>query len=174
MIRRPALLVLLACGVVAAPSASGSTEASLPIRIGHGIGPVNLGMTGAQVYRVLGRPRAVVKRKVIRGQPYVEFEYQYGAWAIGFYGPKGNRRVVLVLTGLKRHRTPEGIGVGSSGPQVRRAFRGLRERTCNNPNVSFDWYQRRGDTELVLHPGGHPIEVLAVDVRTRPALGCTT
>ncbi len=133
-----------------------------------------MGMTGAQVYRVLGRPRAVVQRKMIRGQPYVEFEYQFGAWMVGFYGRKGNRRVVLVLTGLKRHRTPEGLGVGSSGTQVRRSVRGLRERTCNNPNVWINWYVRRGDTELVFHPGGHPIEVNAVDVRTAPVLGCTT
>ena len=35
-------------------------------------------------------------------------------------------------------------------------------------------YLRRGNTELVFHPGGHPLEVNAVDVRSAPVLGCTT
>lgn len=171
---RLAVLALLAGAIVLAPSASGSTETSLPIRIGHGIGPVNLGMTGTQVYRALGRPRTVVERRMIRGRPYIEFEYGFGTWTVGFYGRKPNRRVVLVLTALGRHRTPEGLGVGSSDREVRRALRGVRERTCNNPNTWFNWFLRRGSTELVFHPGGHPIEVTAVDVRSAPVLGCTT
>jgi hypothetical protein len=176
MIGRVGVLLLLAAAVVLAPSASGSSNASLPIRPGHGIGPVNLGMTGAQVYRALGRPRTVVDRKVILGRPYVELEYGLGTWMIGFYGRKPNRRVVLVLTSLGRHRTPEGLGVGSSDREVRRGLRGVRERACNNPTTTpwFNWYLRRGDTELVFHPGGRPIEVLAVDVRSAPVLGCTT
>jgi hypothetical protein len=171
---RLAVLALLAGAIVLAPSASGSSERSVPIRIGHGIGPINLGMTGAQVYRALGRPRTVVDRKVIRGRPYVEFEYGYGRWTVGFYGRKPNRRVVLVLTALGRHRTPEGLGVGSSDREVRRGLRGIRERTCNNPNIWINWYLRQGNTELVFHPGGHPIEVNAVDVRSAPVLGCAT
>lgn len=171
---RVALLALLAGAIVLSPSASGSTETSLPIRIGHGIGPINLGMTGAQVHRALGRPRTVVDRRVIRGRPYVELEYGYGVWTIGLYGRKPNRRVVLVLTGLWRHRTPEGLGVGSSDREVRRGLPGVRERRCNNPSTWFNWYLRRGNTELVLHPGGHPLEVNAVDVRSAPVLGCVT
>jgi hypothetical protein len=171
---RLTVLALLAGAIMLAPSASGSPERSVPIRIGHGIGPINLGMTGAQVYRALGRPRTVVDRKVIRGRPYVELEYGYGTWTVGFYGRKPNRRVVLVLTALGRHRTPEGLGVGSSDREVRRGLRGIRERTCNNPNTWFNWYLRRGNTELVFHPGGHPIEVNAVDVRSAPVLGCAT
>jgi hypothetical protein len=165
MIRRSAILLLLAGGVVAAPAASGSTEASLPIRIGHGIGPVNLGMTGAQVYRVLGRPRTVVERKVIRGRPYVEFEYQYGAWTVGFYGRKGNRRVVLVVTGLRRHRTPQGLGVGSAGTEVRQKMRGgpaadLQQPECLDQLVRTA--RRHGDRL----PRGRPSD--RSDRRRRP------
>lgn len=131
-------------------------------------------MTAAQVRRVLGSPRTVVERRVIRGLPYIELEYGFGTWTVGLYGRKGNRRVVLVLTALGRHRTPQGLGVGSTARQVRRGLRGVRERSCTNPNVWFNWYQRQGDTEVVFHPGGHPTEVLAVDVRTAPVLGCVT
>jgi hypothetical protein len=174
MICRAAVVLSLAAAVLAVASASASTEASMPIRIGKGIGPINLGMTGEQVRRALGRPRTVVDRRVVRGQPYVELEYGYGVWHVGLLGRKGNRRVVYVLTTLARHRTPQGLGVGSSGSEVPRRFRGVRERTCNNPNTWFNWFVRQGETELVFHPGGHPIEVLAVDVRFAPVLGCVT
>ena len=42
MIRRVAFPTFLGAAVVAAPSASGSSAVSLPIRIGHGSGPVDV------------------------------------------------------------------------------------------------------------------------------------
>lgn len=170
MIRSSVLLVLLACGVVVAPSASGSSARSVPIRLGVGIGPINLGMTGEQVRRALGRPTAVIERRVIGGRPYVELDYDYGRWNIGLLGRKGSRRVVLVGTGLARHRTPQGLGVGSTARQVERGLPGSRLRGCGFANVQ--WYLRRGGTETVFHPGRYENFAVAVDVRTTPVLGC--
>ena len=144
----------------------------MPIRVGVGIGPINLGMSGQQVRRALGRPTDVLRRRVIRGQPYVELQWGFGTWDVGLYGQKGNRRVVLVRTGLARHRTPERLGVGSTHTQVLR-LPGVRERRCEKPTFWVNWYLRRGSTELVFHPGTRR-EVTAVDVRATPVLGCVT
>jgi hypothetical protein len=171
---RVALVALLAFPLGLAASASGSTARSVPIRVGQGIGPINLGMTGAQVYRALGRPRTVVERRTIGGRPYVEFEYGYGLWSVGFLGRKGERRVVLVLTALPRHRTPQGLGVNTPIRQVERQLHDVRRRLCDTRGTWINWFVRRGNTELVFHPGGNPTEVVAVDVRSAPVLGCVT
>lgn len=177
------LVSLTALGVLYAivPAASPATSASLPIRHGVGIGPINLGMTGAEVRRAIGKPRAVIERRVIRGQPYVEFEYQYGAWNVGLLGRRGSRRVVLVGTGLTRHRTPEGLGVDSTGGEVSRRLRGrLQQRECwlrfGKPT---QWYVRRGSAETVFFPHwGYspdpqaPARIQSVEVRAAPVLGC--
>jgi hypothetical protein len=182
MNRRIALLALMGAAVVAAPSASGSSSASHPIREGVGIGPVNIGMTGAQVYRALGRPRAVSERRVVSGQPYVELEYDFGAWNIGLLGRKGHRRVVLVGTALARHRTPEGVGVGTTERRFWRQVRGdgYRERTCAERPGSSHWVLRRGASETVFfpyHPCGWcgqegPVKIVGVEIRAVPAVGC--
>jgi hypothetical protein len=177
MIRYWVVLVFVACGVAVASSASGAPERSVPIRVGQGIGPVNLGMTAAQVRRALGRPQAVVERRTAGGQPYVELEYALGAWAIGFLGRPGSRRVVLIATGLARHRTPEGVGVGTTEGQFWRRVRGkgYRRRHCERGIVRVThWVIGRGGVETVFFPGG-PFayqEVHSVEVRRSPAIGC--
>ena len=171
MIRRAAFVALAAAAVAAAPSASGSPSKSVPIRVGVGIGPINLGMTGQQVRRALGTPTAVVGRRVIRGRPYVLLQWGYGAWDVGLLGRAGNRRVVLVRTGLRTHRTPEGLGIGSDRDDVWRRLAGVRERRC--PSGFLYWIQRRGRAETVFHPTGRDRIVSAVDVRSEPVLGCT-
>jgi hypothetical protein len=130
------VLALATCAAIAAiaPSAAAAPARSMPVRLGVGIGPVNLGMTEAQVRRSLGRPGAVLERRRIRGQPYIELQWRFGDWNVGFVGRKGSRRVVLVGTGLARHRTPQRIGAGSTEAQLARRHRGLRERFCPNPH----------------------------------------
>jgi hypothetical protein len=155
--------------LTASASASASPSKSLPIRVGVGIGPINLGMTGAQVRQALGRPRAVIERRVIRGRPYVEFEYQYGAWNVGLLGRKGQRRVVLVGTGLARHRTPQGLGVGSTARQVERGLRGSRQRLCGSRS---HWFYRTGPTETVFYPARYEKIAVAVEVRAPATVGC--
>jgi len=171
MIARLGLAVVVACAVIAAPSAVGSPARSVPIRVGVGIGPINLGMTEKQVRRALGRPSGVVERRVVRGQPYVKLQWGYGTWDVGLLGRKGRRRVVVVLTSLERHRTPQGLGVGSTQRQVARRLPGTRERICGFGIA--EWYLRRGSAETVFHAGGTgPPVADAVDVRMAPALGC--
>jgi hypothetical protein len=167
--------------VTATPSAAGAPGRSLPIRLGVGIGPINLGMSGQQVRRALGPPGAVLERRTLRGQPYTELQWREGAWNVGLLGRKGKRRVVLVGTGLTRHRTPEGVGVGTSERQIARRLRGLRERYCDNPHgtTTHHWYLRRGRSETVFVPigratptGGVRRTVAAVEVRGGAAVGC--
>jgi hypothetical protein len=177
VIRRSAVLVLLGLGVAVASSASGAPERSVPIRLGVGIGPVNLGMTGAQIRRALGRPQAVAERRTVGGQPYVELQYGLGAWAIGFLGRPGSRRVVLIATGLARHRTPDGVGVGTTERTFWRRVRGkgFRRRHCERGIVRVThWVVGRGSVETVFRPGGpfNQQEVHSVEVRRSPAVGC--
>jgi hypothetical protein len=167
--------------IAASPSATAAPTTSFPIRLGVGIGPINLGMTEAQVRRALGRPEGVLERTRVRGQPYVEFGWNYGAWNVGFVGRKGKRRVVVVGTGLTRHRTPAGVGVGTAERRLKRSIRGLRERNCSNPHGlgTTHWYLHRGSTETVFvvgyerdRSGDVRRTVRSVEVRGGPAVGC--
>jgi hypothetical protein len=167
---RTALALLgLALAAAVAPSASGSPNDGVAIRPGVGIGPINLGMSGQQVRRALGKPRTVVERRVIRGRPNTELEFGYGKWNVGLLGREGHRRVVLVGTSLARHRTPEGIGIGSTDDQVWRRLRGMRDRICGS---TPHWYLSRGATETVFFPARYENVVTAVEVRATPTLGC--
>jgi hypothetical protein len=178
---RVAVLALLAGAIVLAPAASGSSERSVPIRLGVGIGPVNLGMTEAQVRRSLGRPGAVLERRRVRGQAYIELQWRQGDWNVGFVGRKGSRRVVLVGTGLRRHRTPQGVGVGTTEARIARQLRGLRERYCANPHgLHRRQLVLRGDREETVFlligrylPSGEPhSEVGSVEIRGGPTVAC--
>ena len=167
------LAIVISAGFSQAASAT-STE-DVAIRPGVGIGPINLGMSGQEVRRALGPPRAVVERKVLRRQPYVEFEWNLGDWYVGLLGRKGHRRVVMVGTALTRHRTPGGLGVGTDENRIWRELRGrLRERYCA---PSTHWYLRHGRTETIYLPYWQrlpkPMIVGRVQVRAQPALGCS-
>lgn len=164
------VLVAALLASVGVPSAAGSSSKSVPIRLGVGIGPINLGMTGQQVRRALGRPTAVIERRVIGGRPYIELDYGLGRWNVGLIGRKGSRRVVLVGTGLARHRTPQGLGVGSTAGQIERELRGSRRRICRFANVH--WYLGTGSTETVFFSARYESVTVGVEVRAAPTLGC--
>jgi hypothetical protein len=174
IVRRALALLGLAVAAAGAPSASGSPNDGVAIRLGVGIGPINIGMSGQQVRRALGEPRAVMQRRVLRGQPYVEFEWNYGDWWVGLIGRRGARRVVLIGTALSRYRTTEGHGVGTTETRLWRELRGrLRERRCH---PSDHWYMRHGQRETIFfrlwQPEPKPVIVGRVEVRREPALGC--
>src|SRR5829696_5542833 len=152
-IHRSACALAVACAAALAPTAGGSPSKSMPIQ--HG---------------------------VVRGQPYVEFEYDFGAWNVGFLGRKGQRRVVLVGTGLTLHKSPEGVGVGTKERVFWRRVRGegFIRRRCDRPDPSgslndvFHWVRRGRGSETVYVPGG-PVsyrEVTGVEVRAAPTAGC--
>jgi hypothetical protein len=171
---RSALAVAVLAVVALAPSAAGRADERLAIRPGVGIGPLNLGMSGQEVRRALGPPRAVVERRVVRGQPYVELEWNLGDWYVGLLGRPGHRRAVMIGTALFRHRTPEGLGVGTDENRLWRELRGrLHERWCR---PSTHWYVREGRGETIYQPiwqrPPKQMVVGRVQVRMRPALGC--
>jgi hypothetical protein len=185
----------MAAAVAVASSASGSPDDRAAIRPGVGIGPINLGMTGQQVRRALGKPRAVVTRRVIHGRPYVVFQWGYGDWNVGLLGRKGNRRVVLVGTALGRHRTPEGLGVGTRESRLWRELDGrIRERDDSGryrppnspiPLEGAEWFVRAKNAETIFFPeaarscrlpgacvGVDYLYVGIVEVRASPVMGC--
>jgi hypothetical protein len=180
----------MAAAVAVASSASGSPDDRAAIRPGVGIGPINLGMTGEQVRRALGKPRAVVTRRVIHGRPYVVFQWGLGDWNVGLLGRKGNRRVVLVGTALARHRTPEGLGVGTRESRLWRELRGrIRERDCDQylmgAVTDLEWFVRAKNAETIFFPeaarschlpgtcvGADYLYVGIVEVRASPVMGC--
>jgi hypothetical protein len=182
------LVALGALAVVVTPSAAGRTDERVAIRPGVGIGPINLGMTGQEVRRALGRPRAVVTRSVLAGRPYVELEWGLGDWNVGLLGRNGNRRVVLVGTALARHRTPEGLGVGTRESRLWQELRGrIRERDCDEHLVGavtdLQWFVRARNAETIFFPhaaqpctyvcvGVDYLYVGAVEVRASPVIGC--
>jgi hypothetical protein len=190
LVRSAVLVVAMVAAVAVASSASGSRNDSVAIRPGVGIGPINLGMTGQQVRRVLGRPSAVMTRRVIGGRPYVKFQWGLGDWNVGLLGRKGNRRVVLVGTALGRHRTPEGLGVGTRESRLWRELRGrIRERDCDQylmgAVTDLEWFVRAANAETVFFPeaarschlpgtcvGADYLYVGQVEVRASPLIGC--
>jgi len=171
MLRRAAFLTIVVLTVGLTPTASGSSERSMPIRLGVGIGPINLGMTGQQVRRAFGTPWAVAERRLVRGQPYIELQWSYGAWNVGLVGRKGHRRVVLVGTTVERHRTPQGLGIGSTEREIAQQLPGSKERLCGF--ARSHWYYRRGRTETVFHPPHmYGRGAVYVEVRAPPTVGC--
>jgi hypothetical protein len=183
-------IVLIGVAASLLGAVSGASARSLPIQHGVGIGPVKLGMSGTDVQKRLGRPRAVIERRVVRGQPYVEFEYDFGAWNVGFLGRKGQRRVVLVGTGLALHKSPEGVGVGTTERTFWRRVRGqgFYRRHCQRPDTGGTlsngqhWVRRSRSSETVYFPAGRRaelpgnpptiLEVTGVEVRAAPVGGC--
>lgn len=99
-------------------------------------------------------------------------------------GRKGQRRVVLVGTSLLRHKTPQGVGPGSTDRQFWRRMRGegIRTRNCAMLGLNPDhWFLRRGARETVFFPHyparglgqQGPITVVGVEVRAAPTIGCS-
>lgn len=117
----------LAVGSLAAvltTAAAAAPEDGKRVRHGLGIGRVELGMTYAEVRRILGGPQTVDKRERLRdGRRYLQFGWDFGWWTVGFLGPPGKLRVALVQTLNVRQRTIEGLGIGTRESKVRSTLR---------------------------------------------------
>lgn len=125
-----ALVVLTAATVVAVPSA-GAGDAL--VRPGKGIGRVSLGMTSAQLQRAMGKPTYVVVKASAFGRRVTEHQYGLSSeWTVTLAGPRMRLRVTAVATALRRERTREGFGVGSS---ERRVIAGYGQRLRCEPWV---------------------------------------
>ena len=122
MIRRAAVAAVAVAALATAP-ATAAPERKALIVPGQQIGKVRLGMTFAQVTRALGRP-TVVNRQVRTGLGrYVEYDWGWGEWTVGFSGRGSSSRVSLIGTALQRERTREGVGVGSRRARVISVYR---------------------------------------------------
>ena len=120
---RTGLAGLAVLAVLGAGSAAAAPERDAVVRPGRGIGKVTLGMTQAQVRAALGGRGLVAKRRNVGfGQVYVELEWAYGAWNVGFEGRPGSLRAVMVGTTLRRQRTPHGLGLGSRAREILRVY----------------------------------------------------
>jgi hypothetical protein len=105
--------------LVAGGTAGASSQV---IRHGVGIGKVRLGMTEAQVRGALGRPTAVVRRRVGFGGARLELQFDQASYTVVLRRRAEGFRVVSVSTIVARERTREGLGVGSLETRVRRAY----------------------------------------------------
>lgn len=120
--------VLVAGVVIASATAAPSRDAL--VQPGRGIGRITLGMTQAQARRVLGPHQFVVKRRELGfGQRFVELQWGYAEWSVGFQGRRGRLRAVMVGTTLRSQRTRSGLGVGS---RVRDVLRVHPNATCSD------------------------------------------
>jgi hypothetical protein len=135
LMRQAALLATAAvAALTVAGSSAGAPERDMVIRMGRGIGKVELGMTLPRVRRALGRPHVSVIRRIdfrARGR-YLELEWELPGrrawepevWSVGFRSWRRGAplRVVRVSTGTRAQRTPQGLGVGSRPRQIVRAY----------------------------------------------------
>jgi hypothetical protein len=107
------LLATVAVVLVIAPAAQAK------IVVQESIAGVKLGMTAAQVRKVLGPPRSVSYPKdEIQGS--FKF-YDYGATEVSLTRGEGSK-VFNISTTSKTQRTSTGLGVGSTRAAVKRAF----------------------------------------------------
>jgi len=117
-----AIALALAAGTSASTGRNSGT-----IVPGESIGPVKLGMSLRQVQRLLGKPTLVNVREARGfGMTYLELDWHYARWTVGFLGKPGEQRAVKVATMLRSHRTREGLGVGSTFREVARKLPGVR------------------------------------------------
>jgi hypothetical protein len=114
----------LLASMLGVASATAKPDGDVRIRHGAGIGPIKLGMTYAQVRKILGGPQTVDRRETLRnGRHYLEFGWDFSWWTVGFYGRPGHLRVASVQTLNRRQRTVENLGVGSLERTLRKTLR---------------------------------------------------
>jgi hypothetical protein len=140
-VRRPRFAGIGALVAVLALSPAGAAahERNQVIRIGQGIGKIQLGMTIPRVRRALGGPHLVVYRRHnfgARGR-YLELGWELPGrtswepvlWQVGFrsWSRRGALRAVRISTTARRERTRRGIGMGS---RIRDIIRAYPHATC--------------------------------------------
>ena len=105
-----ALTALVVASAAAAANAPDVQERIVP---GQSIGKIELGMTLAQVKRVLGPPESVIEReRRAFGGDWIEYSWNFTEWRIGFVLEDGVQRAVAIRSRVRTERTREGVGVG--------------------------------------------------------------
>jgi len=161
--------LVLGAAMIAGSVVSAASAVELTLHPGVGIGNVRLGMTIAQVERVLGHDRFLNDRD----GAYNEYPWDYGTFIVGFV----RGRVVEMSTSLRNQRTTKRIGVGSTWLQLMRAHPGGR-CAVNAPGNSPPWVEyllgHRGGTQTlwVFKPSFNAetptVRLVAVPIRFRP------
>jgi hypothetical protein len=116
--RRAVVVVVVLVVAFAAPASA--TEVT--IYPGVGIGKLKLGMTQAQVEKVLGKDYLVDERASVGGAAYHELGWNFASWSVGLLQGRVTWRVVQVATTVRSQRTLNRIGAGSTFKSVVRAF----------------------------------------------------
>jgi hypothetical protein len=118
-----------ACGAVAALAVAGAASAADAPHVqraivpGQAIGKVRLGMSLAQVRKVLGRPEAVIsRRKGVFGRERVEYSWNFTEWRIMFEVGRGQSEAVSIRSSIRNEKTKEGIGVGTLQQRLERTY----------------------------------------------------
>jgi hypothetical protein len=142
-------VVLIAAVAMGSATAASSRDAL--VQPGRGIGKLRLGMTQAQVRRALGPHSYVAKRRRLGfGEQYLELQWGYAEWTVGFQGRPGRMRAVRIGTTLRSQRTRSNLGTGSRIRDIVRVY----------PNATCSGWAGLGSNSsnetwiVVRHPGG--------------------
>jgi hypothetical protein len=123
VLRRLLLLLPAVSAALVAGGVAGAARLDVELlRHGVGIGSVRLGMSEAQVRRVMGRPTAVIRRRTGFGGVLLELQFDQAEYTVALRRRAGRFQVVAASTILARERTREGLGVGSLERRVRSAY----------------------------------------------------
>ncbi|MGH3102739.1 MAG: hypothetical protein ACRDN6_01400 [Gaiellaceae bacterium] len=128
---RRGLSVLALLALLAADTTRAALARDALIRPGVGIGKVELGMTLAQVRRVMGRHDTGTSERRGFGVRYLELVWDRGPedyFSVGLLGSPRRLRVVIVSTTRPAERTASGIGPGTALRRLLRTVPGLRCR----------------------------------------------
>jgi hypothetical protein len=160
-VKRPVLCA--ACLAAAATVIAGASAAELTIVPGVSIGKVKLGMSAAQVKKILGREYLVNGAQNVRGRRHVEYGWDYSRWTATFEQRGRTLRVVEVATVVPSQKTAKLIGPGSTWRELVRAYpNGIC--TINNDTWGRAEY-------LVPHSGGTQTIYFVRQPRERALLG---
>jgi hypothetical protein len=150
-VKHSVLAIAVLAPILAIGPATAAQYRDALVRPGRGIGKIVLGMTREQVGATLGRPRAVSKRRRLGfGAQYLELQWGYAAWTVGFEGRPVALRVVKVATTLRGQRTRTNLGTGS---RIRDIVRAYPQATCSDwPGIHTD--SSVGRWIVIAHPKG--------------------
>lgn len=113
-------IVLAVTGVASAATAPHVQQRIVP---GRSIAGVELGMTLAQVRRVLGPPESTIEARDLGfGKAFLELGWNFGEWRVAFVRDKGRYSAVRIASSKRTERTPAGIGPGILGKRVERVY----------------------------------------------------
>lgn len=128
-------IALLVAVIAVGTAAAATPHVQQRIVPGVSIGKIKMGMTLAEVRKVLGAPESVITEEQRGfGRLYREYSWNLTEWRIGFDVQRGRARVVTIGTSTRAERTAEAIGPGT--PQARLGkLRGYPCRTVWVPNT---------------------------------------